>query len=190
LNFYYGVRVLKTRKAAIMDEGRMLEMADDLVYAVLIGAGATAVLDVWSAARTWLIGEPSPDYGLVGRWLVHLTRGRFRHDPISASPPVRGERPVGWIAHYLIGVMYAALLLAIWGLEWARQPTILPALIVGIGTVAAPFLVMQPGMGLGIAASRTPRPGAARLRSLITHAVFGAGLYAAGWAVSLLDLMA
>jgi hypothetical protein len=170
-----------------MDEGRMAEMADDLVCAVLIGVGATAVLDLWSAARSRLLGEPWPDYGLVGRWLVHMTRGRFRHDPISASPPMRGERPIGWIAHYLIGVAYAGLLLAIWGLEWARQPALLPALVVGIGTVAAPFLLMQPGMGLGIAASRTPHPGAARLRSLMTHAVFGVGLYAAAWALHLLD---
>ena len=61
-----------------------------------------------------------------------------------------------------------------------RHPTIGPALIVGIGSVAAPLLVMQPGMGAGIAASRTPRPAAARLQSLLTHAIFGLGLYAAG----------
>ena len=45
---------------------------------------------------------------------------------------------------------------------------------------------MQPGMGAGIAASRTPRPAAARLHSLVTHAIFGIGLYAAG---RLLDAM-
>jgi hypothetical protein len=44
---------------------------------------------------------------------------------------------------------------------------------------------MQPGMGLGIAASRAPDPRAARLRSLTTHAIFGLGLYAAGWAARL-----
>ena len=51
-----------------------------------------------------------------------------------------------------------------------------PALTVGIGSVAAPFLLMQPAMGAGIAASRTPRPSAARMRSLVTHGVFGVGL--------------
>jgi DUF2938 family protein len=50
----------------------------------------------------------------------------------------------------------------------------------------APFLLMQPGMGAGIAASRTPRPVAARLQTLVTHGIFGLGLYAAGWATSLL----
>ena len=167
----------------------MPEAVDYLVCALLIGAGATAVMDIWAAARKWLLGIPPPDYGLVGRWLAYLARGRFRHDPIAASPPVRGERLIGWTAHYLIGIAFAAMLLAIWGLDWARHPTIGPALIVGIGSVAAPFLLMQPGMGAGIAASRTPRPAAARLHSLVTHGIFGLGLYAAGWVTSLLGTL-
>ena len=52
----------------------------------------------------------------------------------------------------------------------------------GIGTVVAPFLLMQPCMGAGIAASRTPYPASVRLHSLITHGVFGLGLYLSGWA--------
>jgi hypothetical protein len=115
-----------------------------------------------------------------------MPRGRFRHDSIAAAPPVHGERLIGWTAHYLIGVAFAAILLGIWGLAWIHRPTIGPALVVGICTVAAPFLVMQPGMGAGIAASRTPRPAAARFQSLVTHAIFGLGLYAAGWATSVL----
>ena len=137
------------------------------------------VMDLWGILRKRLLGIPSMNYGLVGRWLAYLPRGRFRHDPIAKSPPVRGELAIGWIAHYAIGIAFAAALLALWGLEWASSPTLAPALIVGIATVAAPFLVMQPGMGAGVAANRTPRPGAARLQSLVTHAVFGLGLYAA-----------
>ena len=159
---------------------------DYLVCTLLIGVGATAMMDLWAIARKRLLGIPPPNYGLVGRWLAHMPRGRFRHDSIAAAPPVHGERLIGWTAHYLIGIAFAAILLGVWGLAWIHHPTIGPALIVGIGTVAAPFLVMQPGMGAGIAASRTPRPAAARLQSLVTHAVFGLGLYAAGWAISLL----
>ena len=157
-----------------------------LIYAVLTGAGATVVMDFWGIARKHLLGIPSMDYGLVGRWFGHMARGRFRHDRIAASPAVRGERLIGWTVHYLTGIAFAAVLLALWGLDWVRHPTLGPALIVGIATVAAPFLLMQPGMGAGIAASRTPRPNAARLQSTVTHTIFGFGLYAAGWATSLL----
>ena len=156
-----------------------------MIDAVLIGTGATGFLDLWSAARARLSGAPMPDYSLVGRWLAHMVRGRLLHDAIAKSAPVKGERLIGWAAHYLIGIAFAAALLIGWGPEWAREPTLIPALIVGIGSVAAPFLLMQPGMGLGIAARRAPNPAAARLRSIITHAIFGLGLYAAGWATRL-----
>ena len=151
---------------------------DYSICAVLLGAGATAVMDLWMLFRTRVLGIPAQSYGLVGRWLAGLPRGRFRHERIAASPAVRGELLVGWAAHYLIGIAFAGLLLAMWGLDWARQPTLGPALIVGIVTALAPFLVMQPGMGAGFFASRTPRPGAARVQSLLTHAIFGLGLYA------------
>lgn len=51
-------------------------------------------------------------------------------------------------------------------------------------TIAAPWLVMQPGMGAGVAASKTPNPRAARLRNLATHTVYGIGLYACAAATS------
>ncbi len=159
---------------------------DYLVYALAIGLGATAVMDIWVIVRTRLLRVPAMSYGLVGRWLAYMPRGRLHHERIAASPPVRGERVIGWTAHYATGVAFAAALLAIWGVDWARHPTIGPALIIGIGSVAAPFFLMQPGMGAGIAASRTPNPSAARLQTVITHGMFGLGLYAAGRAIELL----
>lgn len=167
-------------------EKRVDSLLRYVAFAALIGTGATLITDAWGWARARLTGTASFDYGLVGRWLGHIARGRFRHDPIGASPPVRHERAIGWTVHYLIGIAFALVLLAIAGIEWVRHPTIAPALIVGIGGVAAPFLIMQPGMGFGVAASRTPNPTAARVRSLVTHTVFGIGLYIAGWLVSLI----
>jgi len=161
------------------------ETVEALVRSAAIGIGATALMDLWGIARTRLLRMPATDYALVGRWVAYLPRGRLRHDPIAASPRVRGERAIGWTVHYLTGIAFASVLLAVWGLDWARSPTLAPALIVGIGSVAAPFLVMQPGMGAGLAARRMPRPGHVRLHSLITHAVFGCGLYLAAVATNL-----
>lgn len=159
---------------------------EHLTSALITGIGATAVMDLWGIVRKPLLGLAPPDYGMVGRWIGHMGSGRFRHASIAAAAPVRGERLIGWIAHYLTGIAFAGVLIGIWGCAWIRHPTVGPALAVGIATVAAPFLLMQPGMGAGIAASRTPRPGAARLQSLVTHAVFGIGLYAGGWAARIL----
>lgn len=118
---------------------------DYLAYTLITGVGATVVMDLWGMARKRLLGMAPPDYGLVGRWLAHMRWGRFRHDAISRAQAVRGERLIGWAAHYLIGIAFAGVLIGIWGLAWVRQPTIVPALLVGVGTVAAPFFLMQPG---------------------------------------------
>lgn len=166
----------------------MDNVIDSLKLAAPVGIGATALIDAWAVARRRLMGVALPDYGLVGRWIAWMPRGRFRHERIGATPAVRGERLVGWTAHYAIGVGFAVLLLALRGREWFQHPTIGPALGVGIATVAAPFLLMQPGMGAGIAASRTPRPNAARLQSIVTHAIFGLGLYLAARLTSSLTL--
>src|SRR5688572_13278441 len=154
---------------------------------IAIGVGATAVMDLWMIARHRLLGIAPADYGLVGRWIAYMPRGRFRHDPIGATPPVRGERTIGWTAHYLTGIAFAALLLLVAGPHWMRQPTLAPALAVGVATVAAPFLLMQPGMGAGVAASRTKNPRAAWLQSVITHGVFGLGLYVAASAYAVMS---
>ena len=147
--------------------------------ALAIGVGATAVMDVWAVAlkRFWCI--PSLNLAMVGRWLGHLPRGTVTHANIAQAAPVRDEAILGWTAHYVIGVLFAAVLLALAGQEWVRQPTFAPALLAGLVSVAAPFCILQPGMGAGLAASRTPHPNAARLRSLMAHAAFGIGLYLA-----------
>jgi len=147
--------------------------------ALAIGVGATAVMDVWAVAlkRYWCI--PSLNFAMVGRWLGHLPRGSFTHVNIAQAAPVRDEAILGWTAHYVIGVLFAAVLLVLVGQEWVQQPTFVPALLAGLVSVAAPFCILQPGMGAGLAASKTPHPNAARLRSLMAHTAFGVGLYLA-----------
>lgn len=153
---------------------------------LILGVGATALMDLWGLVRKRLLGLAPPDYGLVGRWLAGFAHGRFRHESIARSPAVVRERLIGWSAHYLIGIAFAAVLLSAAGPAWVHEPTLAPALLVGIATVAAPFFLMQPGMGAGIAAARTPHPAAARLQSLVTHAVFGLGLYVTAFLARLL----
>lgn len=152
------------------------------VCAVFVGVGATLLLDAWTIVRRRFFGIRSLDLRLLGRWIGHIPQGRLVHQDVSKSASIRGEAIIGWLAHYGIGCTFAALLLKIYGIEWAQQPTALPALIVGLGTVAAPFFVMQPCLGLGIAGSRTPNPKLTRLRNTLTHLVFGVGLYASGLA--------
>ncbi|WP_078666922.1 DUF2938 family protein [Chitinophaga eiseniae] len=65
------------------------------------------------------------------------------------------------------------------------RPTIGPPLAIGILTTVAPWFMMQPAFGFGVAASKTPNSAVARMRSLKTHTVYGIGLYLAALLLSL-----
>jgi len=156
-----------------------------VVSRVLIGLRAAALMDGWSLVLRRGFGVTTLDYALLGRWIGHLAHGQVTHRRIGSGEPVRGERALGWAAHYAIGIVFAFVLLAIVGPSWLQSPTLLPALVVGLATILAPWLVMQPGMGAGIAGSRTPAPGATRLRNLGTHTVYGVGLYLSALALAL-----
>jgi hypothetical protein len=161
-------------------------MADTAIRLLLTGIGATLVMDLWGWLLRRVYGVSGLDFRLVGRWLGHMPRGRFRHDGIGRAVPVRGEALIGWGAHYGLGIAFALGPVLLAGTGWLRQPTVLPAILAGLATVVVPYLVMQPAFGMGIAGARTPDPTATRLRSLITHLVFGFGLYLAAALVATL----
>jgi hypothetical protein len=143
---------------------------------ILVGVGATVVLDAWLVLLKRL-GVQTLNVGLVGRWAGHALRGRFMHPAIAMAAPIRNELALGWITHYAIGVVFAGVLFGVTDPAWTHSPSLLPAVIVGIATVTAPLFVMQPAMGAGFAASKTPAPLKSCIRSTVNHTVFGVGLY-------------
>lgn len=149
--------------------------------APVVGILATLFMDLWALFQSRILKLPVANFAMVGRWIGGMARGRFVHDNIGRASPVQGETALGWMFHYLTGVAYAVLLIAITGPDWLMEPTIMPAISVGLGTLAAPFLIMQPAFGFGIAASRTPKPGRARMLSGMAHGAFAIGLYLGGW---------
>lgn len=162
----------------------MSDTAQWLTFGLFMGVGGSALIDAWSLFLRRAFHASTLNYAMLGRWIGHFRHGRFVHERIASAAPVRGERPLGWTAHYSIGIGFAFALLAICGLDWVQSPTVLPPLLVGLGTVAGPWFVMQPAFGAGVAGSKTANPWAGRLRNLGTHAVFGIGLYLSARALS------
>ncbi|HEV2510646.1 MAG TPA: DUF2938 domain-containing protein [Bosea sp. (in: a-proteobacteria)] len=154
-------------------------MLEVIGRSLAIGIGATALLDIWALFLNRAFGLPLANWAMVGRWFAYLPRGRFMHDTIADTPPVSNELAIGWIMHYLVGALFAGIVLLFWGLDWARNPTLLPALIVGVVTVGCGWFILQPGMGFGLAASKRPNANQVRLIGLINHVVFGLGLWLA-----------
>jgi len=159
-----------------------------LLSAVVIGVGASFLMDAWNLLLKRAFGIPSLNYCLLGRWFLHMPEGTFVHSGIAAAPPRRFEGAVGWFAHYTIGVVLTLAFLTLAPSDWLVQPTVLPALLYGIVTVVFPLFVLQPSLGLGIASSKTSKPAQARLKSLVTHVVFGVGLYLCAVALSHLKI--
>lgn len=155
-----------------------------LINAVIIGLGATLTFDLWALFLKYAFKISPSNICLVGRWLLYMPEGTFKHSNIVATPKKSAECAIGWIAHYMIGITFAIAFVALVGGNWLQHPTLVPAIVFGIVTVLAPFFIMQPAFGFGFAASITSNPGQARLRSLMNHSAFGVGLYLFGLLVS------
>ena len=69
----------------------MTEGLEFVIRAVLVGIGATAVLDLWVQFTKRVLGLPGSNWGRVGRWFGHFPRDAscttilLRHRPFAAS---------------------------------------------------------------------------------------------------------
>jgi hypothetical protein len=147
---------------------------------LIIGVIATIGMDIWAVVVKHVLRLPTADWAMVGRWFGHMPRGVFVHRPISDSAPIPNELVIGWIGHYVTGVVYGLAYLYIVQVLIPTGPSLNSALVFGLITVVAPWFLMQPAMGAGVFATKTPRPGLMRIINLSMHAVFGVSLYI-GW---------
>lgn len=143
---------------------------------VAVGCGATLIMDIWLIFLKQC-GVPTLNFAFIGRWGGHVFRGKFAHASIAKAAPISGELLLGWLIHYAVGIVFAGLLISVCGIAWIATPSLTPALLIGVSTVLIPLLVMQPAMGLGIAASKTPAPFKSCIRSVVNHTIFGLGLF-------------
>lgn len=148
-----------------------------LFRAALIGVGGTLVLDVYAWVLVKYFKIPMTNWAMVGRWIGLMSRGQFIQPQLGQARKVRGESAIGWGFHYVIGAGYGLLLVAIWGADWLLNPTIVEPMLLALALLVLPYFMMMPGMGMGIAASRTSKPNVARLKSLAGHSVFGCAMY-------------
>lgn len=156
------------------------------VSSIIIGLGATLTFDLWTLFLHYTFKMTPSNICMIGRWFLYMPEGNFTHPDIVSSPRKSAECTVGWMAHYMTGIMFATTFLALVGSRWLQHPAPAPAMVFGVVTVLAPFLIMQPAFGLGFAASKTSNPAQARLRSLTSHTAFGIGIYLFGLLVRVL----
>lgn len=152
-------------------------MGETLAAGIIMGLVATGAMDLWALLLNRLFGLPLSNWGRAGRWAVHAVRGQVFHYDIGAATPVPRETMIGWLFHYAVGLVYGVVLAILMGPEWLSAPTLWPAWLFSILTIGFGWFLMQPGMGAGVAASRTPNPWRARGLGLAAHSIFGVGLW-------------
>lgn len=159
-------------------------MSGLVLAGALMGLVATAAMDLWALLLNRVAGQNLPNWSLVGRWFRRLGDGVVFHDDIAVAEPHANELAFGWIGHYVIGILYGVVFALIAGSDWLAAPTFLPAWIFGIVTVAAGWFLLQPGLGLGWAASKTANPAKVRALNLVAHTVFALGLWGTALLIS------
>lgn len=151
----------------------------DLVWrGVVIGLGATILMDLWAIILGCFPGQNRPNWAPVGRWVWHLRHGQVFHRDIGQAAPYAQEQALGWLFHYVVGILYGVIFAFLVGAAWFAHPRFWPAWIWGIVTIAAGWFLLLPGLGLGWMGSRTAAPAVTRFLGLVAHTVFGFGLYA------------
>ncbi len=152
-------------------------MSDIIWRGVAMGIGGTVFMDLWAIILHRFFGQSAPNWAPVGRWFWHLPKGKVFHDNIASALPYKHENALGWISHYAVGILYGILLALIVPPEWFAAPSFVLPWLVGMVTVAAGWFLLQPGLGIGWAASKTPNPWKVRALNLVAHTVFALGMF-------------
>ena len=143
---------------------------------VIAGVAASATCDLCQGALRKFAGLPTTNWRLVGRWIAHMRRGIFVHAAIGEVTPAPHEWALGWAFHYCVGIAYAGFYTVLLDASgWSNS--LASASTFGIATIAAPVFILQPALGLGIAARRAVRQPAMLLVTFASHTAFGVGLY-------------
>lgn len=140
---------------------------------LFIGIASTIFIDIYALVLKKIFKISSLDFKYVGRWFMTCIEGQIFHSNILQSPEKKGEKWVGWIMHYLIGILFVAFFIQITNVNHHIQPHFIASILFGLFTVFFPFFVMQPCFGFGIASAKLNLSYSLRVKSVMTHLFFG-----------------
>jgi hypothetical protein len=148
-----------------------------ILQMLVVGLVATVTLDLWQQIARLLFGLPITNWAMLARWFGHMPQGQFVQQDIGKAVPVRNERPLGWLVHYVVATSLGVLYLLLMEYVFHAAPGLVSAMLWSIVTIIMTWFVVEPALGAGFLASRTPNPTIARLYDFSTHIAYGVGIY-------------
>lgn len=150
--------------------------AQVLLFAAACGTIATLTMDILATLSKRFGFLDGVSYTLIGRWVGALFRGNFLHRCILNSKPVTGERGIGLLAHYAIGMGLGVFYFVLLSMLDLSPNQGLFAFAYGTATSLLPWFILFPACGFSLFGHNGP-PGSRLFRtSLANHAFFGLGL--------------
>jgi hypothetical protein len=148
-----------------------------IVRGALIGALATATMDLLTTTAAKLGWVALLPRGLIGRWFASVGRGEIVVRDIGQSRPVKHETGIAESVHYAIGIVLGLAYVLASSMLRLSPRSFLPALGFGLCTNAFPWFLMFPAMGYGWFGSRGPKGTRLFAGSLVAHCFYGVGLW-------------
>ena len=151
---------------------------------ILMGVFATLFMDLLAGflvKRKLIYSFIAPE--AVGRWFLYMFRGKFIHQDIHKTPPLKNEKLWCFISHYLIGIVLAGIYLLLELKEPTIRDHVWMPLIYGIATVFFPWFWLLPSIGIGFLASKSSNRSLILKANLVNHTNFGLGLFL--WVISI-----
>ncbi|KFZ38697.1 hypothetical protein HR45_04550 [Shewanella mangrovi] len=153
-------------------------MENIILFCLLVGIGSTVILDIWVTVVEKVLGIPPTNWGIVGRWLLGIPKGKLVVDASDTSAPTFIEKALGWIFHYAIGIGYAVLIILFFGAGFIDNPTVLPIFVVGLVlSTLAGLAILMPGLGAGFMGRLLPEWTPMFIYLVVAHTVFSIGQY-------------
>ncbi|OTG86778.1 hypothetical protein B9T31_07250 [Acinetobacter sp. ANC 4558] len=146
------------------------------MHTIAIGILATIFMDIFSILNQKIFKIIPLNYALIGRWVLSWKNFKFSHNTILNTSAIKHELCVGWLIHYATGIGWTYLYF-ISSTYFNYEINLLNTLIFALITTLFPFIILQPVLGFGIFAQKTPNPLKSIRNSLIAHSLFGLGLY-------------
>jgi branched-chain amino acid transport system substrate-binding protein len=143
-----------------------------LILAAGIAGTATMDLLAFLAYKIGFLSGPVKP-SLIGRWIIAMSRGRFRHQTIANYPAQPHEFAVGLVSHYSIGMALAVFYVLFAGWSGFKIASVKNAVLYGFLTNVLPWFVLFPSYGFGFFGFK----GKGLLRSsMFNHINYGMGL--------------